>query len=881
MKRSDLSATGSTKLERVTLCFGILPFAVLLLVAPPLWAQAPEANAAGGQEESDNQEDPKTEDPKTVEDVLENSDRIDGLFTLYRDRKTGDLRMLLSTDQLDRSYLYFTYAENGVPAAGRFRGAFGVNRAKVFRISRFFDRVEFVIENSNFYFDPAKAISRASDANISHAVAADLKIEAEDEDEGMLLINANSLFMTEAFNPVAPLPNPQRPAHESFRVGSLDASKTKIREVRNYPENTDVVVEYVYKNEQPYVGGGTEVTDPRFVSLTMQHSLIAAPENGFEPRFDDPRVGYFMGRLTDLSSTDLTPYRDVIHRWNLVKQDPSAAVSEPVEPIVYWIENTTPVELRSTIEAAGLRWNEAFEAAGFRNAIVIRTQPDDADWHAGDLRYNVIRWTSSPNVQFGGYGPSFADPRTGQLLGADIMLEHGVIGSSLRQAIALGEAVEADELAVFDPDHCAAGLLAHREMLFASAALQALGGDSEEQQRLLEEFIHFLVLHEMGHTLGLNHNFRASHLHSLEAIFDSDQTYSIGLHASVMDYPAVPFAMSGDTHGQFYTTRPGPYDQWAITFGYSAALADPADETARLEAILARSTEPALAFGNDADDMRSPGKAIDPRAMVNDMTSDPIGFAEHQIEVVNAAAEGFASRLVRDGESYQELLNGFSLAASRYQGAARAASRFIGGVYVDRAMVNQPGARDPLTPVALEDQLRAMKLLRDAVFSPDAFESLHLAANQLLAQRRGFDHGNTTEDPKLHQLVLRIQRDVLSHLLHPRVLTRLTDTRAYGNEYPVSEMLVDLTDAVFAADLGGEVNTFRQNLQLEYVHRLLTIVESDGESGYDHVSRSMALNRLRWIESELSRSPSTGLETTAHREHVLYRISRGLDESGA
>ena len=479
MKRSDLSATGSTMLDRAMRSLGMLAFAVLLLTALPLRAQAPET-AAEGQEESESQEDPKAEDPKTIEDVLENSDRIDGLFTLYRDSKTGDLRMLLSTDQLDRSYLYFTYAENGVPAAGRFRGAFGLNRAKLFRISRFFDRVEFVIENSNFYFDPDKAISRASDANISHAVAADLKIEAEDEDEGMLLINANSLFMTEAFNPVAPLPNPQRPAHESFRVGSLDASKTKIREIRNYPENTDVVVEYVYKNEQAYVGGGAEVADPRFVSLTMQHSLIAAPENGFEPRFDDPRVGYFMGRVTDLSSTDLTPYRDVIHRWNLVKQDPSAAISEPMEPIVYWIENTTPVELRPIIEAAGLRWNEAFEAAGFRDAIVIRTQPDDADWDAGDLRYNVIRWTSSPNPQFGGYGPSFADPRTGQLLGADIMLEHGVIGRSVRQAIALGEAVEAEELAVFDPNYCAAGLLAHRQMLFASTALQALGGDSEE-----------------------------------------------------------------------------------------------------------------------------------------------------------------------------------------------------------------------------------------------------------------------------------------------------------------------------------------------------------------------------------------------------------------
>ena len=174
-----------------------------------------------------------------------------------------------------------------------------------------------------------------------------------------------------------------------------------------------------------------------------------------------------------------------------------------------------------------------------------------------------------------------------------------------------------------------------------------------------------------------------------------------------------------------------------------------------------------------------------------------------------------------------------------------------------------------------------MRLLREAVFSPDAFEQLHLAANQLLAQRRGFDHQNTTEDPKLHRLALNIQRDILSQLLHPRVMTRLTDTRVYGNEYSVAEMLVDLTDAIFADDLGSDVNTFRQNLQLEYVDRLLTIVGSNGESSHDHVSKSMALDRLRWIENELSRNRRADLETTAHREHVLYRISRGLDESGA
>ncbi|MDX1562388.1 MAG: zinc-dependent metalloprotease, partial [Gammaproteobacteria bacterium] len=538
-------------------------------------------------------------------------------------------------------------------------------------------------------------------------------------------------------------------------------------------------------------------------------------------------------------------------------------------------------DLRAVIEAAALRWNEAFESAGFRNALQVRIQPDDADWDAGDLRYNVIRWTSSPSPPFGGYGPSFADPRTGELLGADIMLEYSVIGSRLREASVFGEAFDFDAAVPVDPNTCTAEMAAHRQMLFAAAALETLGADSETQQRLLEEFIHFLVLHEIGHTLGLNHNFRASHLHSLDAIYDPDQTYTLGLHGSVMDYPVVPFAMPGETQSQFYTTRPGPYDHWAITVGYSQAADDPADEAARLEAILARSTEPALAFGNDADDMRSPGKAIDPRAMVNDMTSDPIGFARQQMEVVDVAVEGFAGRLAKDGESYQALLNAFQLAASRYRASARAVSRYVGGVYVDRAMVGQPGAPDPLTPVCLDDPLRAMALLRDAVFAPDAFAALNQSANRLLAQRRGFDHFDTTEDPKLHALALGIQTDILSHLLHERVLARLTDTRIYGNEYSVAEMLTDLTDAIFAADLDGDVNTFRQNLQLDYVERLIRIVNTSGEGAYDHVARSMALDRLRWIEDELANNRRGNAETRAHREHVLYRIYRGLDAPAA
>jgi hypothetical protein len=679
---------------------------------------------------------------------------------------------------------------------------------------------------------------------------------------------------------VTPLPNPDRKPHEVFNVGKLNAGKSKVRDVRNYPQNTDVVVEYVFENEQPYVRGGDEVTDPRFVSLTVQHSLIMAPEDDVAARFDDPRVGYFMVKVTDLSSTDITPYADVISRWKLVKKDPAAAISEPVEPIVFWIENTTPMELRPIIEQAALRWNEAFESAGFRNALAVRTQPDDADWDAGDLRYNVIRWVASPSPQFGGYGPSFFDPRTGQILGADIMLEYQVIASNIWDGLVFGAeatpgaAAEAELLA--DPQRCAAGLFAHREMLFAAASLEAFGADTEEKQRLLEEFIHFLVLHEIGHTLGLNHNFRSSHLHSLEAIGDTDATYPAGLNGSVMDYPTVPFALAGKKQGQFWTTRPGPYDHWAITFGYSPGLAEPAQEAARLEAILARSTDPKLAFANDADVMSAPGKAIDPRVLMNDMTSDPLGFAAQQMDVVNTAVPRFPERLARPGASYQQLLVGFRMALNRYQQSARVASRFIGGLYVDRAMVAQPGAGDPFTPVSLADQRRAMALLHERVFAPESFATLTSTGERLLAQRRGFDHFPITEDPKLHDAALGVQKDVLDHLLHPAVLKRLTDTRVYGNEYSTVEMLEDLTAAVFADDLGRSVNTFRQNLQLEYVTRLVNIVQTD-RSKYDHVAQTAALDRLRWVERELARNRGGDAETAAHRAHILYRIDRGLD----
>ena len=596
---------------------------------------------------------------------------------------------------------------------------------------------------------------------------------------------------------------------------------------------------------------------------------MLAPENPIEPRLDDPRVGYFGHQITDLSSTSVTPYRDIIERWRLEKKDPDAKLSEPVKPIVFWLENTTPVELRPIIEKAALQWNEAFEKAGFKNALQIKIQPDDAEWDAGDIRYNVIRWVSSPNPMYGGYGPSFHDPRSGEILGSDIMLEHAVIGSRLLSSDVLGEGYSEDAFDHDHPERCSAGLYARNETLFGMAALDALGADSEDKQRLLEEFLYFLTLHEIGHTLGLNHNFRSSHLHSRNEVYDPEATYPVGLYGSVMDYPAVPFAKPGETQSQYWTTRPGPYDHWAIEFGYNPDL-----DQAGIEKLLSRSTEPGLAFANDADDMRSPGKAIDPRAMINDMSSDPIKFSSDQIDLVKAVQPRFQERLLKDGESYQYFLNGYNLSIRRFRDAVSVVSRFIGGVYVDRAMVGQDDSSTPLTPVSLEDQKRAMSSLRENLFAPDAFDAFTDSAEFLLAQRRGFNHFENTEDPKIHATMLGYQKSVLDHLLHVKVLARLTDATHYGNEYQVDQLFVDLTNSVFADDLNASVNTFRQNLQLEYVDRLLKIVNG---GGYDKISQSMALNRLRWIEDQMDPDQDVDLLTQAHRENILYRIESGLE----
>ncbi len=828
---------------------------------PPRTASGPPTGGSGGA-------------ARGIAELTASSHRHEGLFPIYQDTVTGATRMVIRQDQIDQEFIYWTYTVDGVTDANHFRGAFGDN--KVFKVEKDFNRIAFVVQPTHLYFDPASPLARAANANVSTSIMGVARVVATDEATGEYLIEADDLFLNETFRQVRPVAPPNARPGETFSLGRLSRPKSLVSAIRGYPLNTDVVVDYVYENEAPTNGGGDGVVEARNVTIRVQHSLIAMPENDYEPRLEDPRIGYFTGRQTDMISADPAPYRDVIHRWHLVKRDPSAAISEPVEPIVWWIENTTPYELRDLIRDAALSWNTAFERAGFRNAIEVRQQPDDADWDAGDIRYNVLRWTSSPNPPFGGYGPSFTNPRTGQILGADVMLEWTAITGRLRQE-AIFEAVAlpsfgADTLDDHDysSHYCNLGEQLQHTMLFGQQALLGLGATEEQMTEMTRQYLYYLIIHEIGHTLGLNHNMMATQALSLEDL----QQPGKGVSGSIMEYPSVNVALPGQNQGDYYDHMPQPYDLWAIEWGYTPSLADPVAEAARLEALAARSTEKALAFGNDADDMRNPGKAIDPRVNIYDLSDDGIQWAADRITLTTQLVGTIRDRFEQSGDDFHSMRNAYLVLTGQQATALTTVSRYIGGVYRNRAMVGQEGATQPYTPVSREDQERAMDVLARHAFAPDAWDSPDGVVGHLMMRRRGFDFQSGTEDPKIHERVLNAQRGILAHLLHPRTMQRITDSRLYGNTYTVAQMVTDLTDAIFESDRNGNVNTFRQNIQVEFVNNL---VSTYGSNAHDNLSQSAALYNLRRIETMLAAKRGGNLETQAHTQHVLHTVRKALE----
>ena len=806
-------------------------FALMLIVtslnfhadedAPKVEKEKPEQTAEAKKDKKNGKK-----EYETIEEFIEDGEyeKLEGFMNILHETEKDKYYLIIEKNKLNKEFIYFTYILNGPQAVGASGGSLGEGYILEFRM--FKDDIGLYKINTKFTYDEPNKITQSKLTNIIEAFMGRFKVEVKEEDR--FLISADKLFLSEILTSVTPNIPREYAEYYDLNLGKLDKEKTFIADIRNYPKNTAVEINYGFFNAKPKPSGSVDaVADKRYTFISARHLFVEMPDDKFEPRVADQRVGYFSQKVTDLSTYDTYPARDLMNRWRLVKKNPDAELSEPVEPIVFWVENSTPEEIRPFVVKGIEGWNAAFEEAGFKNAVVAKIQPDDAEWDAGDVQYNVVRWASTPSPRYSGYGPSIANPRTGEIIAADIVQEFNAIkrGYTYRK----------------------------------------LWGYSEDKDPL-EQWIVSLTMHEVGHTLGLRHNFKSSWIYDADEIHDTSITGKSHI-GSVMDYDPINIAPEGKEQGNYFPHAPGLYDRWAIKFGYTPNLSG-----SEREEILSQSVLPELIYGTDGDAMGSPGFNIDPRAKRYDLSGDPVKYTSERIDVINSKIKELPSIYLTEGETSTEFRSTF-FSLTREKGRfMEGVSRLIGGVYSNRVVNGQEGIT-PFEAVAYDDQKNAMNLISTKLLSNNAFTFDPEILKYLQSEKRAaYSPSRGNEDPQLHDLVLGMQGRVLAHILHPRVMQRLVDSAQYGNTYMPQEVLDDLFNAIFVQR--EEVNTFKMNLQSKYTDGLIDALADDS---YDEISKSAIYSSLNEIEKFSSR-PYGDDSYKNHLKFINWKVNKALTD---
>tara|TARA_B100002019_G_scaffold284363_1_gene291934 strand:+ start:2185 stop:4620 length:2436 start_codon:yes stop_codon:yes gene_type:complete len=776
--------------------------------------------AEGVAEESMDEEVEEDKEPTISEFIEEGEFEVfEGMIDIYYETDEDTYYTIIEEENLSKEFIYFYYIISGAQAGGASGGDMGDSSVLEFR--KFKDDIALYKKNTVFNYDDSNNISKSTLTNILESFVG--RFEVKIEEEGRYLVNIDKLFLGEML--VGLTPPKEYAEYYSLILGRIDDKKTYISRVKNYPKNTSIEVTYGFFNPSPK-GSVDAVPDARYSSIVARHMFVEMPDDNYEPRVADQRIGYFSTKITDLSTYDYFKGKDLINRWRLIKKDPTAEISEPINPIVFWVENSTPEEIKPFVVEAIELWNIAFEKAGFKNAVVAKIQPDDAEWDAGDVQYNVIRWASTPSPRYSGYGPSVANPRTGEMIAADIVQEFNSISYGYR--------------------------------------LRKIWGYDEENDPL-RQWIVSLTLHEIGHTLGLRHNFKASWLYDASEIHDKNITGNNHI-GSVMDYDPINIAPDGVEQGNYFPTEPGPYDIWAITFGYTQGMSDVDRDN-----LLSQSTRPEYIFGTDDDAMGSPGGNTDPRNKRYDMSSDPITYTVQRLQIIDNKINELPEIFNEPGSTYTELKATFDSLLRDKGRFAESIAIQIGGVYSNRLVIGQESGLTPFAVVPYAEQKRAMKTLNEYLFANDAFKFSPDILKLLQSEKRAASYGNSDDDPKIHDRVLRMQMSALSFILHPRVMKRLTDSSQYGNEYLPDEVLQDIFEGIFVA---REIpNTFKMNLQSAYVDGLIGAMSDER---YDEISRSAIFNSLLKIRN-YSNSSYGNKMVKGHFDYLNWKINNALD----
>jgi hypothetical protein len=848
--------------------------------------------------------------------VLEDSRAIDGFFRFHQ-QEDGKLFLELSSDQLDQELgllMHFTQGVFGVGASAGRHVSDDFTETRLVRFRRVADRVELVHVNPRFTAHAGSPALRSVESNTGHSVAASFQIKSRDSDADRLLVEVTDFFVSD----YPDLDRRLRPIFGNTPV-SLDRSRSQVSRVQGFPRNVEVDVALTYGATRAPIRPLYGLSDQRSVPVGVRYSLFALPEEPMQPRQADARVGHFITAVADLSpGWEVTPFVRYVNRWRLEKKDHTASVSEAVEPIVLYIDHSVPHEYRSYVREGIEAWNKAFEAAGFRDAVVARDAPEDSTWSPEDIRYSTVRWVAG---SVGGYGPSQVDPRTGEILKATSFIgiwDGGFQNERWLRLIEGDHAAGTGENGWLPPGHgtgCTAQLGLAPHLTFQSAALMALDltGPGPLPEEFFGDALRWLVMHEVGHNLGLYHNFRSASTVPYERLHDRAFTRKYGIAPSVMDYLPPNISPDPAVQGYYWPPEVGAYDAWAIQYSYAPIYEQDADspfamsgrlvngteaEAVGLRKITDRSTEPLLAF--DALHMM---ERIDPRTSRFSLGDDPLRFSQDRLGLIDRI-EARLDRLIAPGEGYESLRDALTSLHWNRSVALAPAMMTIGGLYVERDHMGTPAARPPLSTIPAAEQRRALRLIIDHTLAPGTQRRMVELDNKLVANR--WEHWGMpstmtavgpppTLDFPLHDQLMEFQRGILKQLFDPYRLARIIDneTRVGTREeaFSLHELFGTLHQAIWS-DLGGRgpIQSFRRNLQRAHLALLsdLVLVETMDAAHWAHPKRPVPgdaralaraeLERLsREVDGALSRRNSADAVTYSHLHEVKVRIQRVLE----
>lgn len=820
-----------------TLAFGLIrPVASLAYgerpsqsVAATVEEQDPAAPA--GQDSSFRRD--SAPEIKAYDKVITKDAKSDeGIFTIHRVK--DKVYYEIPRSQLNKEFLWVSQIARTTLGVGYGGQAAGNH---VVRWERHGNRILLRSVSYEVVADPNLPISRAVQAANNDTIIQSFWVEALGKDDAPV-IDVTRLFTNEVT---------EFSARVRLRARGFDASRSFIERVAAYPENIEVEATHTFTSP-PDVGASPSPQAPNpfapagmrpgSATVLMHYSMVKLPEKPMMPRLFDERVGYFNIRKTDYGLDEhRAPQRTYITRWRLEKKDPNAALSEPVKPIVYYVDPATPTKWVPYIKRGIEKWQEAFEEAGFKNAIIAKDAPtaeQDPDWSPEDARYSVIRWL--PSTTENASGPHVHDPRTGEILESDIQFYHNVMNLQ-------------------------------RDWYFLQVGpLDPRAQHFPLPDDLMGELIEYVVAHEVGHTLGFQHNMKASATYPADKIRDREWLKKMGHTPTLMDYSRFNYVVQPEDKIEPADLIPkiGPYDKWATMWGYKPipGARTPNDEKKTLDEWARQQDKtPWLRFSTADSRGSDPGENTEAVGDGDAVKSTALGLKN-----LERVSNMLITATSQPGEPYDDLEELYGRMLGQWATELNHVTGLVGGFYSQQKHGGQDGVR--FTAVPRQKQQEAVRFLNDHAFATPTW-----AIKPDVLRR--------VEPSGVLDRVKSAQARVLNSLMSGARFNRLVEQAAIDGAaaYRPSEFLEDVRRGIWS-ELDAptiRVDAYRRNLQRAYID--LMAERLNGRAPVTDDQRPFIRGELRALSQVIVRALPrvTDKEARMHLEDVRDQIAKALD----